>query len=76
MGAPDLVIEVLSEGNASYDKGAKRDVYEQAGVKEYRMIHPKSKLCEGFLLTDGKFEAIQPTKGSLHIQLLHLPFTC
>lgn len=73
MGAPDLVIEILSEGNATYDRGAKKSVYEQSGVKEYWMIHPKSKRCEGFIL-EGKFVAVQPTTGIFHIQLIDLLF--
>lgn len=74
MGTPDLVIEILSEGNASYERGAKKMVYEEAGVKEYWMIHPKSKRCEGFILKNEKFEAIEPTKGSFCIQLIDLHF--
>ncbi len=74
IGAPDLVIEILSGGNANYDRGAKKRVYEQAGVMEYWLIHPKSKRCEGFFLKGGKFETIEPTKGSFHIQIIDLPF--
>ena len=74
VGAPDLIIEILSGGNASYDRGAKKDVYEKTGVKEYWMINPTSKRCEGFILKDGKFKAVEPTKGNFHIQLIDLPF--
>lgn len=74
IGAPDLIIEILSGSNSSYDRGAKKRVYEQAGVQEYWMIHPASKHCEGFVLKDKKFEAMGPTKGSFHIQLIDLHF--
>jgi Uma2 family endonuclease len=74
IGAPDLIIEILSGGNAHYDRGVKKQVYEQTGVKEYWMINPTSKRCEGYILKDGKFEAIEPTNGSFHIQLIDLIF--
>lgn len=75
IGAPDMVIEIVSGSTSTYDHSVKKDVYEQAGVKEYWMIHPTSKRCEGFLLKEGKFDVIEPTKGSFFIQLLDLPFT-
>ena len=74
VGAPDLVIEIISGSTATYDRSEKKDMYEQAGVKEYWMINPTSKRCEGFILTNGKFYAIEPTKGSFHIQIIDLPF--
>jgi Uma2 family endonuclease len=43
IGAPDLVIEVLSPGNENDDKLKKRKVYEAGGIKEYFMVDPKSK---------------------------------
>jgi Uma2 family endonuclease len=38
MGAPDLVIEVLSKGNEKYDLTEKKIVYEVSGVKEYWLL--------------------------------------
>ena len=32
IGAPDLVVEILSKGTAIYDKGDKKDIYEKYGV--------------------------------------------
>jgi Uma2 family endonuclease len=37
-GPPDLVIEVLSEGNRRYDEFIKRRVYDNAGVGEYWIV--------------------------------------
>ena len=39
-GAPDWVVEVLSPRTAAKDQGEKRDAYEQAGVREYWLVHP------------------------------------
>ncbi|MCI9444610.1 MAG: Uma2 family endonuclease [Oscillospiraceae bacterium] len=54
-GAPDLVIEVLSPSTARYDRGHKKDAYEAAGVREYWIVEPDSRMIEVYLLTDGKF---------------------
>jgi Uma2 family endonuclease len=37
-GAPDFVVEVLSEGSVKKDFAIKRSIYEKAGVKEYWII--------------------------------------
>ena len=55
-GAPDLVIEVLSPGTAKYDRGRKKDVYEQCGVREYWIVSTGDKSVEQYLLQDGKYE--------------------
>jgi Uma2 family endonuclease len=73
-GAPDLVIEILSKGTRAYDRGAKKEVYEKEGVKEYWLVEPQTKVCKGFVLQEGKFQALEPTTGHLHIQLLDMAF--
>ena len=39
-GAPDLIIEILSEGNRRYDEVNKRVLYESFGVLEYWIVDP------------------------------------
>lgn len=43
MGAPDLVVEILSKGTAEKDHHEKMVIYGQYNVLEYWMIHPTQK---------------------------------
>jgi Uma2 family endonuclease len=40
MGAPDLVVEILSPGNSKKEIHDKYELYEEAGVKEYWVVNP------------------------------------
>ena len=54
-GAPDLVVEVLSFGTASRDRGKKKDAYEKAGVKEYWIVDTIRKSVEVYLNENNHF---------------------
>ena len=54
-GTPDLAIEILSPGTARYDRGRKKDFYEQSGVREYWIVSPSDMTIEQYLLQNGKF---------------------
>jgi Uma2 family endonuclease len=41
IGAPDWVIEILSPYTFAKDLREKFDVYEEAGVNEYWVVHPQ-----------------------------------
>ncbi|WP_028298081.1 Uma2 family endonuclease [Olivibacter sitiensis] len=60
LGAPDIVVEILSPGNNSRELRYKYDVYEMAGVKEYWIVWPESKSLMRYILgLDGRYV---PTK--------------
>jgi Uma2 family endonuclease len=52
IGAPDLVVEVLSPGTAKYDRQEKYDAYEAHGVGEYWIVDPAHETIE--VWTRGK----------------------
>jgi len=57
IGAPDLMVEVLSPSTAKYDKEKKFNLYEKAGVREYWIVDPKTKTVHAFLLQpNGKYD--------------------
>ena len=76
-GAPDLIVEVLSPSTTKKDVTEKFALYEEYGVKEYWIVHPKDKAINVFLLReDGKYDAgviyemegtAKPIKVPVHI---------
>ncbi|QDI93025.1 Uma2 family endonuclease [Salicibibacter halophilus] len=56
IGAPDLVIEILSPATARTDRLTKYNKYEEAGVKEYWIVDPHHETVEVFVLQDQSFE--------------------
>ncbi len=58
IGAPDLVIEILSLGNSRKEMGIKYQIYEQAGVREYWVVFPYEQVIQQYVLHEGKFQTI------------------
>jgi Uma2 family endonuclease len=59
IGAPDLIIEILSKGNNKKELQNKYEVYEESGVKEYWIVAPESQFMQVNTLVNGKY---QPSK--------------
>ncbi len=58
VGAPDLVVEILSPSTAAKDLGAKRDLYEEYGVKEMWIVHPSEGTITVHVLENGKYHIL------------------
>jgi Uma2 family endonuclease len=56
VGAPDMVIEILSPSTRERDLVLKQDIYLEAGVKEYWIIDPESKTVFVKLLNYNKYK--------------------
>jgi Uma2 family endonuclease len=74
-GVPDLIIEILSEGNPTHDTKRKKDLYEKFGVKEYWIVDPESKETTGYTLSDGVFKSLPSKPGQLNSPLLEETFS-
>jgi Uma2 family endonuclease len=55
VGAPDLIVEILSPGNNSKELRNKYEVYEESGVREYWIIHPNESTLLIYSLVNRKF---------------------
>jgi Uma2 family endonuclease len=60
VGAPDLIIEILSPGNSKKEMNIKFDLYEEAGVFEYWLVYPEEKGIHIFTLQKGKYIGLKP----------------
>lgn len=68
---PDFVVEVLSKGTESKDRGIKKQDYQSHGVREYWLVEPKTQSVEQFLLTNGVYELqLKASEGGIKSQVI------
>jgi Uma2 family endonuclease len=53
-GAPTLIIEILSPHTAKTDRILKFNKYEQAGVQEYWIVEPETKIVTRFIIQENQ----------------------
>ena len=59
LGAPDWIIEILSRYTSAKDLNEKFEVYEEAGVREYWVVHPQEQTVLVYTLNHhGKYQGI------------------
>ena len=54
-GAPDLLVEILSESSRKKDEVIKRKLYERFGVQEYWIVDPELETVKIFKLAQEKY---------------------
>lgn len=54
-GAPDLVVEILSESTRRSDRWTKFRLYQQAGVQEYWIVDPVTQVVSVHVLEEGAY---------------------
>jgi Uma2 family endonuclease len=54
-GAPDLVVEILSESTRRRDELTKRHLYERHGVPEYWIVDPELETVKVYRLAGGRY---------------------
>lgn len=56
VGAPDLIIEILSPSTIKKDYYEKFNLYQENGVKEYWLVNPEGKSLQIFYLDHGGYQ--------------------
>lgn len=73
-GAPDLVIEILSETTRKMDEVVKRKLYERYGVREYWVVDPELETVKVYRMTDAGYvraaELAREANGKLTTPLM------
>jgi Uma2 family endonuclease len=55
VGAPDLIVEILSPANPGHDRVYKFNKYLKAGVREYWILSPHEKTLSVFTLDGDRY---------------------
>lgn len=70
IGAPDLIVEILSPGNSKKELKNKFELYEEYGVKEYWIVNPLDEVVYVHTLENGKYKGAFPiTDNYIHSEV-------
>ena len=70
VGAPDIVIEILSLSTSQLDYEEKKLVYERFGVQEYFIVDPNTRSVDSFFLKDEEYEEQKTIVGKINSGIL------
>lgn len=73
IGAPDLIIEILSPGNSKKEMDIKFDLYEENGVLEYWMVNPMEKTIYIYIMENGRYIGLKPLTEDGTLQSVTFP---
>jgi len=73
IGAPDLVIEVSSPSTVGFDRREKRDSYALAGISEYWIVDPASRIIEVFVLEGKQYQSLGIFSGQATLRSKVVP---
>ncbi len=68
LGAPNLIVEILSRSTSKKDLTIKFDLYEENGVQEYWIVNPSEKDVHIYTLQNGKYIGSRPFIMETEIQ--------
>ncbi|MDG6472754.1 Uma2 family endonuclease [Glaesserella parasuis] len=60
IGAPDLIVEILSPGNSKREMKDKYELYQEQGVSEYWIVRPEEQHIQIYVLENGRYMGVQP----------------
>ncbi len=74
VGAPDLIVEILSPGNSRKEMRDKYELYQESGVTEYWVVFPSEQVLQRYILNEqGIYQAQLPNVEDDVVGLTFLP---
>ena len=73
MGAPDLVVEIISPSSVRHDRHEKRELYARFGVKEFWLADVANRSIEVLVLRNGSYALHASATGEGNIRSEVLP---
>jgi Uma2 family endonuclease len=73
VGAPDIIVEVISPSSVKADKKDKKALYLEFGVKEFWLVDPVYQTLSLFILNNDQYELKQELFGEGKIESTVLP---
>lgn len=73
VGAPDLIVEILSRGSIKKDREIKLTLYEENGVKEYWVADPFQKVIHQYILENGRYRHLSPFSRGNVVRSVQFP---
>ncbi|MCB9890108.1 MAG: Uma2 family endonuclease [Planctomycetes bacterium] len=70
VGAPDLVVEILSPSTVKHDRERKFTLYEKSGVHEYWLVDSSEQIVSQFALSDGRYERAVTSRERIRLCVL------
>lgn len=68
IGAPDLIIEIMSPGNSKREMTIKFDLYQEYKIKEYWIVNQSDKTIFVYVLENEKYIGLKPFTEECTIQ--------
>ncbi len=73
LGAPDLVVEILSPGNSKKEMNLKFSLYEESGIPEYWVVDSSEKFILIYSLENGEYISRKPVADGEILQSIKFP---
>jgi Uma2 family endonuclease len=72
-GAPDLIVEILSQNNSKHDIETKFNLYQESGVKEYWIVETEQRIVLVYALKNKEYIGLKPFGEGETIKSLLFP---
>lgn len=70
IGAPDLIVEILSPGNSKREMKDKFELYQESGVREYWIVDPNQESVLIYILKNGEYIGLKPVVDDVAISYI------